>query len=310
MEPSTRTVVGIFDSAENAKDAAQALEAAGFAKDQYDLASRPSEGLTATEEVTHYNNPEQHERSNESAISRFFGNLFGTADDETNDEASRYATVGERSGAIITVHAHTHELALRAAEIMDDYGTVDVEERANKYGYDTNLRNQEVLHGSDLEEGFVEEGFVDGDLTARTTAESADLRSVNVIQEELHVGKREIETGGARLRSRIIERPVEESLRLREERVFVTREAVNRPATEADFEAFREGTIELRETAEIPVVSKEARVIEQVTLGKETDERTETIRETVRNTEVEVEHFDGKDTSGKPGTASASSIDQ
>ena len=49
----------------------------------------------------------------------------------------------------------------------------------------------------------------------------------------------------------------------------------------------------MRETAEVPVVSKEARVVEEVSLDKEITERQETIRDTVRNTEVDVEQIPG-----------------
>uniref|UniRef100_UPI0037432ACC YsnF/AvaK domain-containing protein n=1 Tax=Adhaeribacter swui TaxID=2086471 RepID=UPI0037432ACC len=114
-----------------------------------------------------------------------------------------------------------------------------------------------------------------------------------IIEEELQVGKRVVETGGARIRSRIIERPVEESVRLRVEHVRVERNPVNRPATEADLANFREGEIELREQAEVPVVGKEARVVEEVRLGKDVEERQETIHETVRRTDVEVENLSG-----------------
>ena len=43
------------------------------------------------------------------------------------------------------------------------------------------------------------------------------------------------------------------------------------------------------EQAEEAVVSKEARVTEEITLRKEAEERTETVSDTVRHTEVEVE---------------------
>ena len=71
---------------------------------------------------------------------------------------------------------------------------------------------------------------------------------------------------------------------------------MNRPATEADFAAFKEGTVEMIETAEVPVVAKEARVVEEVSLGKEATERSETIRDTVRKTEVDVEQLGTKST--------------
>ena len=42
----------------------------------------------------------------------------------------------------------------------------------------------------------------------------------------------------------------------------------------------------------MPVVSKEARVIEEISLDKKVNERKETIRDTVRKTEVDVEEID------------------
>ena len=112
---------------------------------------------------------------------------------------------------------------------------------------------------------------------------------IDVIREDLQVGKRSVETGGVRVRSRIIERPVEESLRLREEHVRVQRNPVNRPVSLNDMGTFQEKEIELTEHAEVPVVSKEARVVEEIRVSKEVNERNETIRDTVRETQVDVE---------------------
>jgi hypothetical protein len=81
---------------------------------------------------------------------------------------------------------------------------------------------------------------------------------------------------------------------LREEHVKVERHAVDQPASEADMAAFKEGEIELRETSEEAVVGKEARVVEEVVVGKEVSERTETVNETLRRTDVEVEQLDAQ----------------
>jgi hypothetical protein len=114
-----------------------------------------------------------------------------------------------------------------------------------------------------------------------------------VIEEELQVGKRVVQTGGVRLRSRIIARQVEEHVRLREEHVSVERNSINRAVSPADLDSFREETIEVRETAEVPVAAKEVRVVEELHLSKEVEERDEVIRDSVRHTEVDVENFDG-----------------
>jgi hypothetical protein len=80
---------------------------------------------------------------------------------------------------------------------------------------------------------------------------------------------------------------------LREEHVDVQRRAVDQPISSADATAFKEQTIEMRETAEEAVVQKSARVVEEVTIGKEVNQRQENITDTVRHTEVEVERLGG-----------------
>ncbi|SAL89031.1 hypothetical protein AWB74_08871 [Caballeronia arvi] len=111
------------------------------------------------------------------------------------------------------------------------------------------------------------------------------------------VGKREVHTGGVRVYSRVTETPVSESVNLREERATIERRAVNRPATAADL---REGSVEIRETQEQPVVAKTARVVEEVVVGKEASTRTETVNDTVRSTEVDVERTEGADPAVNP----------
>lgn len=65
----------------------------------------------------------------------------------------------------------------------------------------------------------------------------------------------------------------------------------NRANDPGAFAPFREGTIELTEHAEIPVVNKEARVVEEIKVNKETSERNETIRDKIRRTEVDIERI-------------------
>jgi len=128
--------------------------------------------------------------------------------------------------------------------------------------------------------------------TARTLNEGE--ATLPVVEEELQVGKRQVQRGGIRVFSHVEERPVEEQVNLREEHATIERRPVNRPASEADFnQALTEGTIEVRETAEEAVVNKQARVVEEVVVGKEATQRTETVRDTVRRTDVEVEQVSG-----------------
>lgn len=200
--------------------------------------------------------------TSDSSIGGFFSSLFGGDD---NDDARNYTAAAQRGSSVVTVHVDSTEQAHRAATILDTAGALDV----------------------------------DGDTTTGAAAIAATgyagtddaQQTAQVIEENLQVGKREEQTGGVRLRSRIMERPVEASVRLREEHVTVQRNPVDRPATEADFQAFKEGQVEVTESAERAVVSKEARVVEEVSLGKEVTEREQVIHDTVRNTEVDVEQI-------------------
>jgi uncharacterized protein (TIGR02271 family) len=120
---------------------------------------------------------------------------------------------------------------------------------------------------------------------------------IPVAKERLQVGKRDVSHGRVRIRSYVVETPVEEQVTLREERVAVERRPVDRALGDAE-QAFQERTIEAEERGEEAVVSKEVRVTEEVVVRKETDQRTETVSDTVRQTEVEVEDERGNRISG------------
>jgi len=122
--------------------------------------------------------------------------------------------------------------------------------------------------------------------------------AVPVVEEELQVGKREVAGGGVRVTSHVTEQPVEAQVNLREEHVIVDRHAVDRPATEADLRTAANTTIEMTETREQPIIQKEARVVEEVVVGKEVNQHTETVQDTVRHTEVDVQQLSGTTAQG------------
>jgi len=289
----SNTVVGIFEYTSEAQEAKQYLLNNGFTDSQVDL-----KVSTSTSNTT-------HAVADEDAgdkIGNFFRGLFG--DDE--NEVNRYAEAG-RKGTIVTVHARTADEAEVAARVLDNYGAVDVNETSGSFytgskdqTYAGNTTSNTAYNAADYtavdytaaDEAITDRSYVAPDSELDTTRPT----SIPVIEEELLVGKKEVTTGGVRLKSRIIERPVEESIRLREEFVTVERTPVDRVATESDFETFKEGTIEVVEHAEVPVVSKEARIVEEVSLGKQVEEREEIISDTVRSTQVETEKISDTDT--------------
>jgi len=122
-----------------------------------------------------------------------------------------------------------------------------------------------------------------------------DDETLQVVEEDLKIGKRETGGGRVRVRTYVTERPVEEDVNLRSERVTIERRPVDRDVTPGA-NAFQERTIEAVERGEEAVVSKTARVKEEIALHKDVENRTETVRDTVRSTEVEVD--DGRTTGG------------
>ncbi|TPG52500.1 DUF2382 domain-containing protein [Roseomonas nepalensis] len=149
---------------------------------------------------------------------------------------------------------------------------------------------------------------------AASTTRTGGEEVIPIVEEQVRIGKRDVERGRVRVRSYIVERPVTEQVTLREEHVDVQRRAVDRPLTDAD-EAFRERVIDATEHSEEAVVSKEARVKEELVIRKDTGERTETVHDTVRRTEVEVDDTTGTAAgvgvtgSNPPGTAASRAVD-
>jgi uncharacterized protein (TIGR02271 family) len=134
-------------------------------------------------------------------------------------------------------------------------------------------------------------GFGAGD-TDRERSATVEEEHIPIVEEELRVGKREVNRGGARVRSYVRETPVHEQVSLREEHVSVERRPVDQPLGTTDLDRgdmFQERNIEMRETAEEAVVAKEAKVREELVVKKTAEEHVENIDETVRRTEVDVE---------------------
>jgi stress response protein YsnF len=121
-----------------------------------------------------------------------------------------------------------------------------------------------------------------------------ETQSAQVIEEELEVGVART-TGGKRLKTEVSEREVQETVTLHEETIEAERTKVDRVLKpEEAAKAFQGTTVELTATTEKPVVSKQAHVVEEVSLSKQSGERDVTVSGTVRRQDVTVEEIDGK----------------
>ncbi|MDX5436358.1 MAG: YsnF/AvaK domain-containing protein [Pontibacter sp.] len=270
-----QTVIGIFDYGVDAQMAAQELEKNGIPGKNIDIAVRGAKDKSSAQtqqrpspSQPNMGGPTNQVTTDQRRDNDFFNSLF-----DSREESSKYYEVAKH-GSIVTVHTETQDQAKKAAQLLDKCGAIDVNERAAQYrGLSSSEKGKWTNSG----------------------------QSIPVVEEKMQVGKREVETGGVQLKSRIIERPVEEKLRLREEHVHVERRPVNRPASDKDLASFKEGEITMTEHAEKPIVNKEARVVEEVRLGKEVEQREETIRGTERKTDVEINKLDPNASKNKPG---------
>ena len=279
---SMRTLSALFDSRADADRAVQALKAAGVADVVLTGNDNASTGDTQT-----YSGEARSDRGFFESIGDFF---FPEEDRYT------YAEGLNRGGYLVTVRnipEHQYETAL---DILDSEGAVDLDAREAEWrsegwtGYSADTAGM-TSEGSGMGMGM---GTAAGIPTTRETAYDADLNAegkIDVVEERLTVAKRQTEGGRVRVRSYVVETPVEQDVELRSERVHVERRAVDRPAGATDFQ---ERSIEAREYAEAPVVHKEARVVEEIGLNKDVESHVETVRDTVRKTEVEIEDERGQ----------------
>ncbi len=214
----------------------------------------------------------------------------------SEDEAGYYNEGLRSGGTLVTVSMDDDTYVGRAQDIMNRYNPIDVNDRFG--GSSLSSDTSGLTTGtSGLSTGQKQSSLG----TTNRNIDAGDQVSLPVVEEELNVGKRTVEEGVARVRSVVRETPVEEQVHLRDEHVTVERRPVDRPADPNDLNAFREQTVEVTERREEPVVQKQARVVEEVVVGKEVEEHTETVRDTVRRTDVEIENAG---TMGRTGSVS------
>ena len=201
-----------------------------------------------------------------------------------DEDRYAYAEGMSRGGVTVAVTGDEADLE-RMTDIVERYGAVDMDERETMW----------------KREGWT--GYTGGTTAAMGATSAAPAtrgttggeEAIPIVEEQMRVGKRQVQGGRVKLRSYTVETPVNEQVSLRTESVHVERRPVDRPA-KVD-EDYRDRTIEAATRSEEAVVSKEARVTGEVLLKKDVKERTETVSDTVRRTEVEVDDDRGTGTS-------------
>ena len=269
-------------------------------------------------------------RGNVTVYSDASGNLIDDLEDAgvPRSDADAYAEGVRRGGCLVVVECDDDEVG-RVVDILDDEGVLDLDEQRTAWrsegwqGGDAPLSGGVAGLGS--ASASVASDLAGSSSTSRTDAGMSDVTGspgmtyaardtgearerdevIPIAEEELHVGKREVGHGRVRIQSRVVEHPVQEQVTLRDETVSVER----RPASGAmqagsiSGDPFRERTIEVEERDEEAVVSKEARVKEELVVRKDVEERTETVSDIVRRTEVDIEDERSRQATGTTGSA-------
>jgi uncharacterized protein (TIGR02271 family) len=260
-----QTIVAVYDTPAHAELAIQDIMAAGVPERAISQHTGASSGIaTGTTMV---------EAVREQG---FWTSLFGGEPDHDTTVYDRSMESGSTIVTVIVSDVH----ADRVLAILESHHPVDLDERAAGYGVTQTTTSREPL----------------APLTQMAPAASpvpaSEEEKIQLAEESLAVGKRVVNRGGTRIRRFVVETPVEETVSLHSEKVTLDRRPVTdgRPVTDADF---TDRIVEMTEASEEAVVNKSARVVEEVSLHKETTERLETVREAIRKDEVEIERIQG-----------------
>jgi uncharacterized protein (TIGR02271 family) len=288
----TRRVVAAFESPEAARNARNSLLELGLGPEQITITDQGSAERTV-----------EHSRGTGTFWAHIKEMFMPDRDRDMYQESLR-------RGSCVLVATVDDTRADEAIACLDRAGAVDLDERESKWrsegwnpAADAGTETVSPAAARPATAADATPNLTNAQQTATPTdelAEKGGTARIPVLEERLRVGRREVNRGTVRVRSYIVEEPVHEEVRLREEHVNVERRPVSetaRPIVKGSpDDLLQERTLEVSETAEQAVVGKEARVTEEVVVTKGVDERVEPIDDVVRHTKVEVE--DGRE--GKP----------
>ena len=258
---SYQTVVAAFDTAANAQAAVQALKAGGFHGDDISIFDKNRVGMRET-----------------GLWQRMFGGGLH------QHEAEIYHQTLERGGSVVSVRVPDSEVA-HATGILDIHRPVDVHDRAVTTGVAPAARVEAAVASITAAPIAAAQKVA----VSPKLAEAHD-EVLRLAEEQLEVGKRMVESGRTRVRRFVTEREVSADVTLHEEHADVLRRAVTDPKYIGEID-WADRTIELVETAEQALVSKTARVVEEVALKKIGSDHVETVRDKIRRQQVEIERL-------------------
>jgi uncharacterized protein (TIGR02271 family) len=285
-----KTVVGLFDSTSDAQRMLEELMQMGFQADDISVVTNETSQPKVEAGAIHLDSvdlPDVGRVAASGPLRETLRRSSGTTPPLRGalersgfpaDLADRYAAGVERGGTLESLVVPDSE-ADRVVAAMRRRSSAEGDRKMEKMEEPTprEATSREAT-SAQTEPGSVE--------PARGVDEQQEWR-IPVVREELKVGKRAVDRGGLRIDVHVVEKPVTEQIRLRETHVEVERRAVDRPLSGGDLPSFKEQTIEVAEEGEETVVSKQARIIEEVVVHKHVTDRVETVRDSLRGTEIE-----------------------
>ena len=269
----TSTITALFDNRSDAEAAKERLKAAHVDVDHIHVHDKSSAGYNDNGYSTH------EDRGIWDSIKHAF---LPDEDRHTYEEGVR------RGGVLLTADVDDSNVD-DAVAVLEQANTIDIDDRSSQWrsnGWDYPAPAAGFAAGA-ATGGAAALGSVGTAAPVAGTGEREEV--IPVVEEELVVGKRDVDRGGVRVRSYVTETPVHEQIRLRNERINVERRPVDLPLSAADGDAFRERSIDMVAHGEEAVVGKTARVVEEIVVSKTANEHVEEVDDTVRRTEVEVD---------------------
>lgn len=268
----SRTVTAMYDTRQEAESAKQRLSSA-----------------VDVESVKIFDQESTSSGSGSSGGSEggsWLSNLF-----VSDDDRPAYEEGVRRGGFMLCADVDGDEDADKIVDILEQTTPVDLDERQQNWRSEGWQSSAPASSGQSFSQGAAAYGET-GQSSTETGQRTVEEERIPIVQEELQVGKRQVERGGARVRSYVRETPVSEQVNLREENVSVERRPVNEPISENELDTgglLEDREIEMRATGEEAVIGKDARVTEELVVKKTAEQHTETVQDNVRHTEVEVD---------------------
>ncbi len=295
----SRTITALFDTRAEAEAAKTRLTSASIDADNVrivDQSSGSDLGMGGSSGMS----------SSSGSSSEGHGFWAGLKDMFVPDEDRHSYNEGiSRGGSLLYASVDDDDVD-RAIDLLEQTGSIDMDEREKSWKSEGWAGYTPSNLGSTGGTGMGTTGLGASTGTSMGTTSTGNEERIQLAEEQLVVGKREVNRGGARIRSYVVEKPVTEQVSLREEHVHVERRPVDGTANAANLDKsalFQERTIEMTETAEEAVVGKTARVTEELVVSKTADQRTETISDTVRKTEVDIDETGTRGGSATGGSA-------